>query len=110
MILSNAPLTCVDTTKFSANLEMAGVNEIGLRYLLGSSTGFCLGRGTTSASFHKAGSLCSLKLTLVMEVIGCTRISAYSRRSQLAMLSGPATSRRFNFVNADRTTLLDFKP
>ena len=95
--------TCVETTKSSASFEMAGVSEMGLRCLMRSSTGFCLGRGTKSASFHEVGSLCSLKLAFNMKVMGCTRISAYFLRSQFLMPSGPAALRAFSFVRADRT-------
>ena len=63
---------------------------------------FFLGRGTTFASFHEVGSLCYLKLAFNMEVMGCTRISAFSLRSQFPMPSGPAALRGFSFVGADR--------
>ena len=90
IICNIAGPTYLSTTKSSATLEIEGVKEIGRRCLIASSTGFCFGRGTTPASFQGVGSLCSLKLAFNMDVIGCTRISAYSLKSQLPMSSGPA--------------------
>ena len=78
IICNTAGPTYLSTTKSSATLEIAGVKEIGRRCLVASTTGFCFVRGTTSASFQGAGSLCSLKLAFNIDVIGCTRISAYT--------------------------------
>ena len=55
IIYNTAQLTCVETTKSSASLEMVGVSEIGHKCFLRSSTGFYFGRVTTSASFHEVG-------------------------------------------------------
>ena len=63
-------LMIADTTKSLANLEIIGVREMGRKCLLMTSTGFCLGMGTTSASFQDGGSCCSAKLQLRMEVTG----------------------------------------
>ena len=76
MTLRTAGPTWAETMNSSANSEMAGVREIGRRYFEASSTGFCLGNGTTSASFHESGSFCSWKLPFRIEVIGWTRLSA----------------------------------
>ena len=48
MTLRTAGPTWADTTNSSANLEMAGVREIGRRCFKASSTGFCLGNGRVS--------------------------------------------------------------
>ena len=76
MTLRTAGPSWADTVNSLANLEMAGVREIGRRCFEASSTGFCLGNGTTSASFHESGSFCSWKLLFRIEVIGWTRTSA----------------------------------
>ena len=103
IMLRKAGPTWVKTINSSASLVMAGVREIGRRCFEGSFTGFCLGRRTTSASFHEGGSFCSLKLQFKMEECGCSRISAYSRRSQLGTQSGPAALRGLSFWRALRT-------
>lgn len=70
IIFNTAGPMNADTTKSSANLEIIGVREMGRKCLLMTSTGFCLGMGTTSASFQDGGSCCSAKLQLRMEVTG----------------------------------------
>jgi hypothetical protein len=45
------------TTNCSATLEIAGVREMGLRWLLTSSTGLCFDTWITSANFQEEGNL-----------------------------------------------------
>jgi hypothetical protein len=79
----------LETTNSSATLERAGVRDIGLRCLQISVTGFVFMIGTTSAVFHEAGSRCSLKLLLRIELTGWARTSAYSFNTQFGTPSGP---------------------
>ena len=81
-----AGLTQLVTTKSLASLERHGVREIGLKSFLTSLTGFLLGIGVTSASFHMLGRRCSLKEAFRTLVIGYT---AYSFKSQSGIPSGP---------------------
>ena len=77
---------------------------MGRKCLLMTSTGFCLGMGTTSASFQDGGSWCSAKLQLRMEVTGWAIKSAYSLNTQLGIPSGPAALQGFNFLIAVKTS------
>ena len=93
-----------DTTKSSANLEIIGVREMGRKCLLMTSTGFCLGMGTTSASFQDGGSCYSAELQLRMKVTGWAIKSAYSLNTHLGIPSGPAALQGFNFLIAVKTS------
>ena len=62
---------------------------MGLRSFFKIFTGFFLGSGVTSANFHERGRCCSLNDALRILLTGRAIRSAYSRRSQLGILSGP---------------------
>ena len=64
------------TTKSSANLDKAGVREIGRICLAMVVTGLTLIRGVTSASFQDLGSLCSAKDAFRMSQTGEVKKSA----------------------------------
>ena len=62
---------------------------MGRRSFLISFTGFCFGRGVTSANFQILGSRCSLKEADNMTDMGYGRNSAYSLNTQLGIPLGP---------------------
>ena len=62
---------------------------MGLRCLLTSQTGVCLGIGTTSACFHDDGTFASDNERLVTLVTTGASRSALSFNSHVGMLSGP---------------------
>ena len=51
--------------------------------------GFCLGKGTTLASFHSRGTYPSQREALKMAVKGSANQTENSRRNQLGSWSGP---------------------
>ena len=63
------------------------MSDIGCRSFLISFTGFCFGRGVTSANFQMLGRRCSLKAFSITET-GYARNSAYSLNKQLGIPSG----------------------
>ena len=99
--------TCAATTKSSATLEVVGVRDIGRKGLLMSLAGFCLVRGTMSASFQDDGNCCSAKLLLRREVMGRERMSPYSLSTQLGTPSGPEAFRGFSLLSATETSFSD---
>ena len=86
----------------SVTLKRHGVSEMGLRSLFKISTGFFFGRGITSANFYDQGRRCPLNDALRILHPGKAIWSAYSRRSQLGILSGPTDLERLRF---DRTSI-----
>ena len=70
-----------------------------MAFLFTSNTGFCLGIGTISASFHGGGRRDSLNETFKMSNTGRVMRSAFSFRSQPDMLSGPVAFHGFRPEN-----------
>ena len=76
---------------------------MGLRSFFKIFTGFFLGSGVTSASFHDRGRRCSLNDALRILHTGKAIRSAYSRRSQLGILSGPHDLEGLSFDSTFKT-------
>ena len=66
-------------------------------------TGFFLGSGVTSANFHERGRRCSLNDALRILHTGKAIRSAYFRRSQLGILSGPHDLKGLSFDSVFQT-------
>ena len=80
---------------------------MGLRSFFKIFTGFFLGSGVTSANFHERGRSCSLHDALRILLTGKAITSAYSRRSQLGILSGPHDLKGLSFDSIFQTRSSD---
>jgi len=76
-------------TNHSNTLDNDAVREMGLISDVISLGGFCLGKGTTLASFHPRGTYPSQREALKMAVKGSANQTENSRRNQLGSWSGP---------------------
>ena len=80
---------------------------MGLRSFFRICTGFFLGSGVTSANFHERGRRCSLNDALRMFHTGKVIRSAYPRRNQLGILSGPHDLNGLSFDSVFQTRSSD---
>jgi len=76
-------------TNDSNTLDNDAAREMGLISDVISLGGFCLGKGTTLASFHPRGTYPSQREALKMAVKGSANQTENSRRNQLGSWSGP---------------------
>ena len=79
------------------------MSEMGLRSFFKISTGFFFGSGITSANFLDRGWRCPLNDALRILHTGEAIRSAYSRRSQFGILSGPTDLEGLRFARIFHT-------
>ena len=79
------------------------MSEMGLRSFFKISTGFFFGSGITSANFLDRGWRCPLNDALRILHTGKAIRSAYSRRSQFGILSGPTDLEGLRFARIFHT-------